>query len=785
MSGLSLDGACGTLPTVRNGKRPVAGARRRARRTGIIALALLAATAAAAVELASRYHNVSAAVLVSVLVGVPAFYLAWAAYRDDRRSEADAEAARLSLPEVADELAAAVRVQWQAEAQVRRLNDPYPLPVRWVPADPSLVDEWGLLVTVATSGAGWPPSAGGWADGPAELAGEANQLADVLARVPTGRLVVLGEPGAGKTMLMVRLVLDLLARRSSGGRVPVLVSAASWNPSGQDLRAWLADQLSIGYPGLTAPGPPGSVGATRVEALLGEGFILPILDGLDEIPDAVRGPAIARINDAVQPGEHLVITSRTTPYQDAVRPVGGLEVTLRGAAGITLAALDADVAGSYLRRDAGGPSREALWDPVLAALSTASALARVLSTPLMVGLARAIYNPRPGEHAGALPDPAESCTLPDDKAIESHLFDAFIPAAYRASGTARRGPWSVGQAERWFRFLARHLEHTVSTPDFAWWQLARAMPRRVFATTVGVAAAILFSVPLSGLYGLSAPAPSWSQAGPVALGLVCGFASGVVAWRHDRRARRPSRGMRWSPGNRALRRGLLVGVGGIASGTVVGVLAGVVRPWSFSVVLVLWMVIVGLALGLGSVLRLSVQEIPGEISSARSPRAVLASDRRTALIFGLVTSLVVGLTVGLLIGPLFALLFSAYALHDMLIEGLGWGFSLQFWLDTSAESIRRFSVSDVLGAGLPLGITVAVVTGFAAGRSAWPRWVLTRAWLALHGRLPWRLMAFLADAHRRGVLRQVGAVYQFRHIELQHRLASHPDTPGSPGSPPL
>jgi GTPase SAR1 family protein len=38
--------------------------------------------------------------------------------------------------------------------------------------------------------------------------------------VPTGRLVVLGEPGAGKTILMGRLVLDLLARRADGGPVP-------------------------------------------------------------------------------------------------------------------------------------------------------------------------------------------------------------------------------------------------------------------------------------------------------------------------------------------------------------------------------------------------------------------------------------------------------------------------------------------------------------------------------------------------------------------------------------
>jgi hypothetical protein len=33
-------------------------------------------------------------------------------------------------------------------------------------------------------------------------------------------------------------------------------------------------------------------------------------------------------------------------------------------------------------------------------------------------------------------------------------------------------------------------------------------------------------------------------------------------------------------------------------------------------------------------------------------------------------------------------------------------------------------------------------------------------------------MGFLADAHQRGVLRQAGAVYQFRHIELQRRLAN-------------
>ena len=38
-------------------------------------------------------------------------------------------------------------------------------------------------------------------------------------------------------------------------------------------------------------------------------------------------------------------------------------------------------------------------------------------------------------------------------------------------------------------------------------------------------------------------------------------------------------------------------------------------------------------------------------------------------------------------------------------------------------------------------------------------------------------MDFLTDAHKRGVLRQAGAVYQFRHVELQHRLATKAQPP--------
>ena len=272
-----------------------------------------------------------------------------------------------------------------------------------------------------------------WAAGPDDLAGDGGELVDAPARLPTGRLVVLGEPGAGKTMLMVQLVLDLLARREAGDPVPFLASVASWNPEEQDLRDWLAALLMISHPALAGAPPAGIEGPTQAAALLASGLILPILDGLDEIPDEVRGSAISHINDALRPGEQLVVTCRRQQYQDAIRPESGIEVVLRGAAAVQLNPLNPDIVSAYLCDDASGPAARTRWRPVLDVLGTETPAGQALQVPLMVGLARTIYNPRPGELSGELRDPAESCdpAVADRAAVESLLFDihtACLPA---------------------------------------------------------------------------------------------------------------------------------------------------------------------------------------------------------------------------------------------------------------------------------------------------------------------------------------------------------------------
>jgi hypothetical protein len=158
----------------------------------------LCATVVVALLLERRHYPDAAAILVSVVGGLPSLYLAYAACRDGLRAEA-VVAGRFTLPELADQFAMGVRRQWQDEAALRRLNDPYPLPVRWVAAEPSLVDDWATLSTLANTGAGWARNADRWASGPGDLAGEGGELAAV-QRLRLAAAVLIGLVDRGQDL---------------------------------------------------------------------------------------------------------------------------------------------------------------------------------------------------------------------------------------------------------------------------------------------------------------------------------------------------------------------------------------------------------------------------------------------------------------------------------------------------------------------------------------------------------------------------------------------------------
>lgn len=734
------------------------------RRTGLVTVAILALTMATALLIARTEHLGVAGTLVTVLVGggaPAAVYLAWASYL--------LQAADADLKVMTDQLATSLGMQWRVEAQLRRLNEPYPLPVSWSPADRIATDSWASLIELARSGAGWVSHRfqDCWAESHDDLAGEGNELATIMRRVPTGRLVVLGEPGSGKTMLMVRLILDLLNDRSEGDPVPILVSLASWDPSQQNLNAWLLTRLTIDHPMLTVSAPNEVRARNCAEALLLRGLIEPILDGLDEIPEALRGPAIAGINDALQPGQRVVVTCRTGDFQVAAGVDNSEDAWLRGAAAVQLDSLDAAKVSRYLLDDAGGPVARERWVPILDLLGTQTPVGQALTTPLAVGLARTIYNPRPGERAGVVRDPAELCSADreDRAAVEALLLDGLIPASYRQPGR-----WTATQAEVWLTFLARHLERTVKSPDIAWWQLPEGAPRvvrswlgylllsGVFSGVIitalallqdlvmGYSLSILNAFELGGL--LAVTAVLLAGIGRVAIFMVHESSTAAVnevsvpdspRIAITNFAPELSRGLHFS-----FRR--LTRVLGTSLAICLAYCLWVNRrheSFHHLVPAIVAGVVIGLILGLPA----SLAGVRGDLSWSASPALVLARDRRAAVVRGLVIGLSLGLLAGTMQvafgGPPFT---ASYIILTVIFLGL---FGLASGLTFAS-----------LGMGLD---------------TAWLPYTLATSWLAITGRLPWSLMSFLEDAHRRGVLRQAGALYQFRHIELQRRLAARQD----------
>jgi hypothetical protein len=90
------------------------------------------------------------------------------------------------------------------------------------------------------------------------------------------------------------------------------------------------------------------------------------------------------------------------------------------------------------------------------------------------------------------------------------------------------------------------------------------------------------------------------------------------------------------------------------------------------------------------------------------------------------------------------------------------------------EVNKKFSFLLLVKDGLGVGLSAGVVVGLAFGayHATSPSFLVARVWLRLRGDLPWGFMAFLTDAHaQRGVLRENGAVYEFRHLEIAKYLA--------------
>jgi hypothetical protein len=122
-------------------------------------------------------------------------------------------------------------------------------------------------------------------------------------REAKGRLLIIGVPGAGKTVVMLQLVLALLKEKTNV--IPVLLNLASWQSSFVKLEAWLDEIL------------PAEMGVNSVLArkVMREIPLVLLLDGLDEVNEEDRKSCLEAIGTyGADARNQFAIASRKQAY---------------------------------------------------------------------------------------------------------------------------------------------------------------------------------------------------------------------------------------------------------------------------------------------------------------------------------------------------------------------------------------------------------------------------------------------------------------------------------------
>jgi len=430
------------------------------------------------------------------------------------------------------------------------------------------------------------------------------------------------------------------------------------------------------------------------------------------------------------------------------------------------------------------------WDPVLDRAYYSpdfSALAAMLSTPLMVALARAIFSDTEA-------DPADLLKCASAAELEDHLLEGFVPAVYSRFRHDNL-PCSAENAQRYLGFLASHLQR-LGTYDLAWWELVTAVPRIVIGLVSGLVITLAVWLGAGILIVLGTwtddARTAWLTASTVAA-VACGVAGGIVIGL-GLRLRYPS------PAKIQLRAATRLSRFG----------QDFAFEWRSGRVM-LWFLMWSFV---GAIFGFAATRIWRQLNkircAARGPDSVRPGhgtchrldEVRSCLISAILDSkngIVVGLAAGFFTGFGINLVTTIVRVLTVPVEPTETISPAELIVIDRAAALRQGIIIGIGGAtvlwltswlGFEAALEISFETVFppgvwqfgwllAAGSSAllwilctkvWGLWLIARIWLSLTGRLPWPVMTFLADAHRRGILRQSGGFYQFRHARLQNHL---------------
>lgn len=614
------------------------------------------------------------------------------------------------------------------------------------------------------------------------------------------RLFVWGEAGSGKTVLLTRLALDLLADLdttvwSTTRPVPVLLSLSQFGEADlaygetdalgatDAVAAWVASSLtSFG------------LGLPDARRLVDAGLVLPILDGLDEMDSAATSPRAARLLAVLNQGWRAPVVMSGRPWNPNVPPV--LAPILCDALQVVVRPLTIEAMCSYLDRRFPHPMDRARWQKVTEAARTRPAVASLLSNPWYLYLATTVYGP-------PTTNPAELAVIDHAGNAAGALVDGFITHALVHHADSRSRRWVVADVTRWLRTVASVQRRAARVnagsdvdlylPDL-WMARTTRLPRLITALiTAGPVAVVGLGLLPVGLFGFA-----------VGVGLL------LVAFRIFRRTRNTVSPVRRFDLRAVRRRGFMSKLlrdtfGTLVSSLTLG-LAGAVTPgasqadiwWRRLSRVVGIAALGGVSGGLGTVIG-SVDE------------AMTLADLVLPMLRGAGWGFTIGLCAGTANGVVLALadnlstdVEAVSSMRRLVRQGVSYCVTIAVVSTVVWMLAAGIAASYLVGSRFaePFGTVTGVVSGLLAGvvvgivavgtfglaglcMSAltvgkgfvWLRYALGVGAAVRHGALPARPALFIDWCIQAGLMRVSGTSVQFRHDDLRQRLEQRPEPP--------
>jgi hypothetical protein len=248
-------------------------------------------------------------------------------------------------------------------------------------------------------------------------------------------LLILGEPGSGKTMTLIKLASDLIQRAETDSLepIPVILNLVSWSESRQDLDQWVVSELTAKYQ------IPRKTGRDWLES---DELIL-LLDGFDEVPESI-GPRCAKVINQFRNGQGLtgiVVCSRIEEYLTA-----GVRLMMDGA--ISLLPLNKSQIDNYLA--AAGPRLSELHR----AVKQNTTLQDFASSPLMLSIMGQAYANTPEDLATVLVD-IQGSTKISMTYWHRQLLDTYVKNVFKRRSLQAK--YSPGETTYWLSWLARKM----------------------------------------------------------------------------------------------------------------------------------------------------------------------------------------------------------------------------------------------------------------------------------------------------------------------------------------